>query len=124
MNSQSGLLWYKPLQQTFTLAAQQARRRFIEREGSEPGAILLNPCHQQEFLSPSPLGRGDRREGGEGQLALPLVITTLAGLPIQFDKDVRPNHLLVVANDGQKNSQRTAQHAGHSQHTPQVEVNQ
>jgi len=104
MNPQPiGLLWYKPPEQTFILAARHARRRFIERDGREPGVVLLNPCHQAEFQSPTQ----------PGQLSLPLPIATLDGLAVQFDKDVRPNHLLVVAGDEQKNSQRTAQHAGH-----------
>lgn len=105
MNTQPiGLLWYKPPPQTLAVAAHQACQRFIEREnGRKPVAILLNPCHQPEFLPPSPSGRG---AGGEG---LPI----LAGLPVQFDKMVRPNHLLCLAPDPgepvvekQKNSRR------------------
>lgn len=78
----NGLLFPKPPQHTLSVAAHHARWRFVEREGSEPAVIVLNPCHQAELQPPFV---GDRQ--------------TLAGLLVKFDAMIRPGHLLVLATD-------------------------
>lgn len=100
------LLWPKPPQHTLSVAAHQARWRFVERERIEPVAIVLNPCHQAELQPPFGGGR-----------------PTLAGLLVKFDPMIRPGHLLVLAEDPGEDAaavgeQQNSRHAPVPANTP------
>lgn len=80
-----GLLWPRnPIQQPLDITVRIARRRYMEREGCQPVAILLNPSHRPD------LGlTGDATDESP----------TLLGLPVQFDTAVRPHHVFVLGPD-------------------------
>lgn len=100
-----GLLWFKPPGHTLAVAAQHARRRFVERDGRQPAAVLLNPQDVGQLPSDA--------------------APTLAGLPVVFDKMVRPGHLFMLAPDPQEKKVRsfTQKAADQSPTTPKA-VNQ
>ena len=98
-----GLLWPRtPLNQPLDLTARNARRRFIEREGCEPVGILINPTHQADLQI---VQTGSQEP-------------TLIGLPVGFDKMVRPHHVLILAPDEEYKKVGSPHHEAADRLTP------